>query len=68
MDNLDGNGWERVCKSDIQISLGSPWIFREKHIKMAPMLVHSHSTDLPLQRVRHELDDYVKQRGGNNII
>ena len=50
MDNLDGNGWERVCKSDIQISLGSPWIFREKHIKMAPMLVHSHSTDLPRYR------------------
>ena len=45
--SLDEENFDILCDSDLQISLGSPWIFKDRHIKKASYLVHSHSTDLP---------------------
>ncbi|KZR73701.1 hypothetical protein [Prochlorococcus marinus] len=50
MENLDCEGWRKICNSSMQISLGSAWIYKKRHIDMAPFLVHSHCTNLPKYR------------------
>ena len=50
IESLDVSEYEILCDSEIQISLGSPWIFKQKDIDKAPYLVHSHCTDLPRYR------------------
>ena len=49
-EDLDCEEYEKICKTNLQVSLGSAWIFKERHIKKAPFLVHSHCTDLPKYR------------------
>ncbi len=50
IESLDMPEYEILCNSEIQISLGSPWIFKQKDIDKAPYLIHSHCTDLPKYR------------------
>ena len=50
IESLDMPDYEILCDSEIQISLGSPWIFKQKDIDKAPYLIHSHCTDLPKYR------------------
>ena len=49
-NDLDCKEYEKICKTDLQVSLGSAWIFKERHIQKANFLVHSHCTDLPKYR------------------
>ena len=50
IESLESSDYEILCDSEIQISLGSPWIFKQKDIEKASYLVHSHCTDLPKYR------------------
>ena len=50
IDSLEDEKFDILCKSNIQISLGSAWIFKKKHIDKAPYLIHAHCTDLPKYR------------------
>lgn len=50
LKSLDDPEFDKLCVSDIQISLGSAWIFKDKHINKLNYLVHSHCTDLPKYR------------------
>tara|TARA_B100000886_G_C20427012_1_gene494762 strand:- start:9436 stop:10428 length:993 start_codon:yes stop_codon:yes gene_type:complete len=50
IESLEDKNYDILCNSDIQISLGSAWIFKKKHIDKAPYLIHAHCTDLPKYR------------------
>ena len=49
-DSLDDDKYDILCQSEIQISLGSAWIFKKQHIDKSPYLIHAHCTDLPKYR------------------
>tara|TARA_Y100000991_G_C21933590_1_gene331959 strand:- start:137 stop:1129 length:993 start_codon:yes stop_codon:yes gene_type:complete len=50
LDSLDDDKFNILCQSEIQISLGSAWIFKKRHIDKSPYLIHAHCTDLPKYR------------------
>ena len=49
-NSLDDEKFSDICDSELQISLGSPWIFKRRHIDKSPFLILSHCTELPKYR------------------